>query len=103
MNISNYSFFYQYKVFENFKIVITNIYINTIYTTKLKRFRFLNVINITLIKRKIITIIPINIKIFSHKYIKSNNFLKYKMYALQSSDFSYRYKKITRYKDIFYI
>ncbi len=84
-------------------IAMTDICIDTIYTIKLRRFRFLNVIYTTLTKIEVITILPISIKTFLGKGIRTNAFLKYKINAIQSGDLSYRDKKTTRYTDMFQI
>ena len=40
MGLSNYGFFYQKKVFENFRIALKGIGINIVYKAKSRRFRF---------------------------------------------------------------
>lgn len=52
-------------------------------------FKFLNVIYITLTKIDMITILPKSIKTFLKKGIKTNAFLKYKIYAMQLDNLSY--------------
>ncbi len=103
VNPSNYSFLHQCKVFEQFKIAVINICVNTVYTTKSRSFRFLNIIYTILIKIEVITILPTSIKTFLGKGIRINTFLKYKISARQSGDFSYQDKKTTRYTDMFQI
>ncbi len=100
---SNYSFFYQYKVFERLRIAVTSICVDIVYITKLRRFRFLNVIDTTLTKIEVITILPTSIKNFLEKDIRTNAFFKYKICAMQLSDLNYRDKKTTRYIDMFQI
>lgn len=103
ISISNYSFFHQCKVFEYLRVVMASIYVDNIYKTKLKKFRFLNLINTTLTKIEIITILLINIKIFFEICIKPNVFSKHNIHILQLNDFSYWYKKAARCINIFYI
>lgn len=82
---------------------MTSICIEIIYTIKSRRFRFLNVIYITLTKIEMITILSTNIKIFLGKGITTNALLKNKIYAMQSGDLSYQDKKTTRYTDMYQI
>ncbi len=68
---------------------MTGICVDTVNATKSRRFRFLNVIYTTLIKIEVITILPTSIKTFFGKGIGTNALLKYKIFAMQSGDFSY--------------
>lgn len=102
MIASNYSFFYQCKIFEDLKMAVTNIVVDTIHITKLRQFRFLNVINTTL-TREMINILPIDSKIFFQKYVGLNIILKHNICAMQPSELSYEYKKTTSYIDMFHI
>lgn len=71
MSSSNRSFFYQFKILEYFKIAKIGIYIDIIYITKSRKFRFLNIIYITLRKEEMIPILPICIKTFFQKILTS--------------------------------
>lgn len=101
--MSNYSFIYQYKIFEDFRIIVTSICINIIYITKLKEFIFLNVINTILTKIEMIIILLIGIEIFFKKCVELNAFLKYKIHILQLGNLNYKYKKTAKCINIFYI
>lgn len=70
ISISNYGFFNQRKVFENFIIALTYINVDIVYIIKLRRFRFLDIINIILTKITNITILFTNIRTFICKCIK---------------------------------
>lgn len=73
---SNYSFFYQKKIFENFRIALTSMGVNTIYIAKLRRFKYPDIIHKILIKITNVIILPTNIKTFFQKCIKPNTYLK---------------------------
>lgn len=50
-----------------------------------------------------ITFLPTGIKILFKKDIQLNVLLKYKIFAIQPTDFSHEYKKATSYTDMLYI
>lgn len=64
MKIDNYSFLYQRKFFENFRIALINIHIDLIYIAKIEKFWFSNIVNTILTKKEIITILLKDIKTF---------------------------------------
>lgn len=60
------------KVFENFRIALTGMSIDIIYTAKLKKFRYLDVVNTILTKITNIAMLPTNIKTFFQNCIGPN-------------------------------
>lgn len=56
--------------------------IDIVYIVKLRMFKYLNIIDITLIIITIVTILPINIKTFFQQYIKPNAYPKNKICLL---------------------
>lgn len=82
---------------------MTSICIDTVYTIKSRRLRFLNSIYITLTKIEMIIILPTRIKTFIGKGITTNVFLKNKICAMQLGDLSYQDKKTTRCTDMYQI
>ena len=82
---------------------MTSVCVDIVYITKLKKFKFLNIIYTTLTKIDMIIILPISIKIFLKKSIIINALLKYKICIMQLDNLSYLNKKIIRYTPIFQI
>ena len=64
--------------------------VDTVFTAKLKRFGYSDIINTNLTKITNIAMLPINIKIFFHKCIRLNECSESKIRVLQLCNFSHR-------------
>lgn len=80
--MSNYGFFTKKKFLENFRIALTGMSVDTLYTAKSKKFRSPIVINTILIKITNITMLLTNIKILFQKCIRPNTCPKSKIRIL---------------------
>lgn len=80
---------------------MTGIYVDIVYTKKLKKIRLGNVIYTTLTKIEMIIILPTSIKTFFGKDMRINAILKYKISTIQLGNLKYWDKKTTRYINIF--
>ena len=82
MGASNYNFFYQGKVLENFRITLIGMGVDTVYIAKLRRFRYPDVVNTNLTKITSVAMLPTNIKTFFQECIRSNACLESKIRVL---------------------
>ena len=103
MSMGNRSFFCQRKILKYCGIAVIGICVDFIHTTKLRRFRFPNIINATFIKKEIVTNVPIAIQTFFQNSMKCNTSLKDKISSLKPSDLNSWYEKAARYIDVFHI